>query len=202
MATIRSANRGDLVGMAETHAEAFPGLYATNMGSDFLCAFYECYLSQGIALIAEKDNQIVGLVVGGTQGIRSEFMRTSMQRFGMTFVFRLFTNHAVFLATWKRIVSKIVALTRKRKTHPRVETHDDRSTPAWLQVICVRKRVRGQSVAGDLLNEFREVAKDLGYDAIQLSVAQRNARALAFYNKSGFHCIGDDGDHFVLEAKI
>lgn len=186
--------------MAETHAEAFPDLYATNMGADYLEAFYASYLRNGIAIVAEADGEIAGVVIGGTQQIRHEFMRSSMKPFALRLAYRFVTNRVVFAAVFSQFKNKF---TRPQpKQQPVTPPTDSDRKNAWLQVICVRQQMRGSDVARPLFEEFKTSAALHGYGGIQLSVAKKNARALGFYQKHGFYEVSCDEHHFLLETNV
>jgi hypothetical protein len=52
--------------MVEVHLQSFPHFFLTFLGSAFLAQLYSGIIADpsGIALVAEKDGQIVGFVAG------------------------------------------------------------------------------------------------------------------------------------------
>ena len=68
--------------------------------------------------------------------------------------------------------------------------------PAEIQRLYVSSEWHGKGVAHALMNSLLDVALARGADAAWLGVWERNARALAFYEKFGFRLVGEHA--FVL----
>ena len=78
----------------------------------------------------------------------------------------------------------------RRKTLPACVTA---TQPIELQRFYVDREAHGTGVAMKLMTEVQRVARRAGAEHLWLGVWERNARALAFYRKAGFH---DVGSHF------
>src|SRR4051812_48293102 len=66
----------------------------------------------------------------------------------------------------------------------------DARLPAEVQRIYVDRALHGQRVGDALMRTCMEQAIEWGCDVLWLAVWQRNPRAIAFYEKSGFRRVG------------
>lgn len=57
---------------------------------------------------------------------------------------------------------------------------------ALVNELVVQKTHRNQKIGKALIEHAIEVAQELGFDEIEVGVMKENARALAFYRRSGF----------------
>ena len=179
-----------LDGIARCHVACFADQFTSRMGLRFTRDFYQCYLNRpgGVAFAAlDKGGQVVGLVAGGEQGIRSEFIAKAARHYFGTILLKFLTDRVVRSALVKRLL------------RPRGERDAGSAWPdgqdtslAKLQVICVRADHRGTGLAARLMLHFYEAAKQAGYRATYLSVAPDNLRAIAFYDKVGWTIIHRD----------
>ncbi len=61
------------------------------------------------------------------------------------------------------------------------------SDVAYATVLAVRKEFRGKGIAGQVLNEFIQTAKNFGkYKAVELYTSPTNVGAIKLYEKTGF----------------
>jgi diamine N-acetyltransferase len=65
--------------------------------------------------------------------------------------------------------------------------------PAALEVarLYVDRAWHGQGLAGRLLEALQAAARERGVEPLWLGVYQRNPRAIAFYERMGFHAVGE-----------
>lgn len=75
----------------------------------------------------------------------------------------------------------------RRKETPACVTDGE---PAEIYRLYVDVSAHGKGVAQGLMNECLAAARDLGANHIWLGVWEKNARAIAFYRKSGFREVG------------
>jgi len=75
----------------------------------------------------------------------------------------------------------------RRKETPACVTQE---APAEIYRFYVDAAAHGKGVAKPLMEQSLAAARDLGAKHIWLGVWEKNARAIAFYRKSGFHEIG------------
>jgi len=66
----------------------------------------------------------------------------------------------------------------------------DGQSPIRLWRIFVDPEHQGTDVAPSLLAQAFAYARESGHDVVWLGTSEDNARAIAFYRKSGFHSIG------------
>lgn len=77
----------------------------------------------------------------------------------------------------------------------------DNNTPELGMAI--ESSYRGLGVGKDLLSRMMDLAKDLGYSAISLSVDPRNKNALRLYENSGFKKeYEDDGGSWTMKKDL
>lgn len=66
----------------------------------------------------------------------------------------------------------------------------------------VRPAVRGQGVAGRLVEEIRSWAVGTGSSALRLSVIEDNVPARAFYRRQGFRQTGGEGRELIMVKRL
>jgi GNAT superfamily N-acetyltransferase len=59
-----------------------------------------------------------------------------------------------------------------------------------LERFYVDQRWHGRGIAAQLMDAVLRVARGLDGDALWLGVWERNAKAIRFYEKQGFECVG------------
>ena len=200
---IIEAQQGHVSGMAQCHANCFPGRFMTEMGHNWLCALYRFFIkhSGGICRVAvEADGKVVGLAVGGNPHIRDEFLNSALFRYPHLLFWK-------FLS--KRLVRRVLLQEFARKLRQmRAAAHsDDTKTQSGgvrsgnLLSICVLPDYKGIGVAGKLIESFQLACAAEGYERLTLSVLSENSRAVAFYKKRGWRQSGISGDsiRFVLD---
>jgi ribosomal protein S18 acetylase RimI-like enzyme len=82
----------------------------------------------------------------------------------------------------------LTAYAQVRAPRPAPGRPDDNSAEVWR--FYVDRPWQGQGLATQLMGAVREVAIDLGCDALWLAVWEDNPRAIAFYNREGFRQVG------------
>lgn len=60
----------------------------------------------------------------------------------------------------------------------------------FLDRVYLEQRVRGTGLAAKLLEAIETQSREQGLDTLRLSVFEKNARAIAFYRRSGFATVG------------
>lgn len=204
---IKKAEPANVQSMAQCHISCFPRQFTSRMGKRFVQAFYEIYLSRddGLACVAveQKSNRVVGVIIGGSADIRSDFLRQAAWRFFATLIFKCVVDRVVRSRVINRLTKKLI----KKNTNV-----IDEALPDWpckpaknkglLQLICVLEDYRGTSVAKNLFEAFQRACQEAGYSALNLSVASNNARAIAFYLKMGWKVIAEKPGAIRMEAVI
>lgn len=86
---------------------------------------------------------------------------------------------------------EIAGYVHVRQNEPAGETLSWASRPVEIARLYADRRWHGQGVGAALMEKGIETALDWGADVLWLGVWERNARAIAFYEKQGFEVVGE-----------
>ncbi|MHC4204931.1 MAG: GNAT family N-acetyltransferase [Planctomycetota bacterium] len=176
-------------GMARCHIKSFPGRFMTVMGYHWLCALYRFFIKHrgGICRIAVDTNcRVIGLAAGGDPHIREEFLSSALFRHPHLIFWKFLSKRMVRRVLLKELAGKLhlkhaAALSRNTKA-PSAGIRSGN-----LLSICVLPDCEGTGVGGKLIDSFQLACKAKGYERLTLSVLKKNSRAVAFYEKHGWH---------------
>lgn len=73
--------------------------------------------------------------------------------------------------------------------------------PLELARFYIDRPWHGHGLADELIEDVTDVARGRGAGTIWLSVWQVNARAISFYNRRGFHIVGEQTFHIGTDAQ-
>ena len=178
---IRTMHKADLPAVAELHRQSYPSDHFTSRFSKaLLIDFYRELLKQNqYCLVAEEklnvqgSAEIVGVIIAG------ERCDQAVQHFSKTHVLSLAIT---LLRNPEFLRDKIAGAIHMWRG---AQGFQSRAKLVYLNVL-VHPRVQGKGVA-QLLNDFFETRAVVdGFSSYTLSVKKNNARAIGFYQKSGF----------------
>ena len=94
-------------------------------------------------------------------------------------------NHKVIGAVWVRIMNDY--------------GHIDDETPSFA--ISLYKEYRGLGIGTEMMKAMLVVLKDCGYRQASLAVQKANY-AVKMYRKVGFEIVGENGEEYIMTARI
>ena len=200
MITYRNATNDDLNEIAKLHKLCFKEYFLTSLGVNLLGKYYKEYLNEGAPFVlAENDeNEIIGFCMGyqdATTQAHKNFQSNNKIRLAtrLFFLCCAFNKNA-----WIRVIAKIKSIFRRAKHRKDpVKKNNKSNTVGSLLSICLDSKYRGTDIAKTLVIKFEDELKAMGIEEYTLSVYSTNARARAFYEKTGFsfHC--EEGDSII-----
>lgn len=173
MVEIRKAKYSDCSSIAKIHKENLDESFLGSLGERFLKNLYECLsvYEDGIILVAEENNKIVGFVCGTTHigKFYRYFIRKKFIKVSFLLAIKMFD-----LITLKKIFEILV--------YPK--KHSNFSLPeAELLSIAVEKNYHGKGVSEKLFKAFVVEFNRLGVDRFKIVVGDKLYRAKSFYKK-------------------
>jgi ribosomal protein S18 acetylase RimI-like enzyme len=173
------AKAEDIDQVAAVHIDAFPGFFLTDLGPAFLRTMYKAFLlNHGGIFVVDDHNGIVGGFAVGvlkSAGKDRNLAIRFMPQFAFSLVPAILKNP---IKVTRRIASQFFA------TGEEVAIPGD---AVVLRSIGVKPSLKGEGVAGRLLEEFEHQARKKGAALVALTTdAIDNERAIGFYRKNGY----------------
>ena len=184
--------------LARLHRRCFEGYFLTELGIPFLQPYYAEFCRHdydyGVVARSRQSGELVAFVVGtaDTQAHFRSFYRRNMAVLLPLVVWRVMSNGAVR----KRILGRMAHIKAALRSsipgmkRPASETISDKGPkdqcPVRLLSIAAAPECRGSGVAAQVATRFEELLRQAGHKRVGLSVLSDNARAIAFYKKSGW----------------
>ena len=178
---LRQMERTDAAAASEIHLRAFPGFFLSLLGQRFMRQYYReiCIDPDGVAMVAEVDDRIGGLVVGA--GNPRGFYRRLFRRRGLLFGFLALP--AIFRRPW--ITGRIL----RGRSH--AENQLDDSGTFGLFSLAVDPCYSGLRLGSLLVNAFAAVVRQRGGASICLTTDRDgNQKVNEFYLRNGFALTG------------
>lgn len=197
---IRPAILSDMDGMAKCHVASFPEQFMTKMGVVWLRGLYRYFIQhqKGISTVAVSDaGEILGLVVGGGNCIRNEFLHEALFKYPHLLLWKFLTCSIVR----KKLTLELLTKLRFKNKNTTSNSQLDESDCGVLLSIGVCPDWRGKGIADKLLESFSNTAKKQ-YDKLRLTVHTDNLRAIAFYRKSNWYEVGRTEDSTKLHLDL
>ena len=175
MATVRRALQQDRGAIARLHREQIPWGLLSNLGPEFVDAFYAVLLRStvGFGFVAEQNSRPVGFASGVV----------NWRRLYVEFLLR--RSRIALRGAWMSL--------RQARLKRVLETSRyaaDRDLPAAeLVAIAVTPEMRGTGVAVALVDEVLNEFRSRGVRAVRVTTSAENERAGALYERSGFRML-------------
>ena len=186
----RAMTVSDAPGAARLHQEVFGDYFLGHMGQGFLEIFYREFVGKpgNCGVVALVDGAVAGAVVGSSDLARffADLYRGHFLELGGRFAVRLVRDGYVRRHTAARVPHLVKAVESRLGLRRSTAPDPDAWPPAQLLSIGVAASYRGRGIAEELTERFCRQLADDGIDAVGLSVLNDNARAIAFYEKSGW----------------
>lgn len=200
---MRLAAPGDLDGMVDVHLTAFPDYFLSHLGSAVLHRYYSAYLVDptGVNVVATSLGRVRSFAVGTSRqsSTLDSFYKGSLLLLTWSVLKRLAVLDRVvingLLPRRNQIGPALKAFLRRRTDQPQMRP---REVVASLVSIATDPAYQGTSMSAQVLALFEAQVLAQGTSTLHLSVGADNARALAFYAKSGWIVIGGHGGALAL----
>ncbi len=166
----------DVSRAVEVHLAAFPDFFLSFLGPRFLALFYGEAIALGeIALVADLDGSLAGLVMGSVQPGR--FFKALLRRRLVAFA----------LAAAPRVLRRPSSALRVARALLKPSQAARGDGTATLMSLAVRPDAQGSGGGRALVLAFRDEAARRGARKVDLTTDKvGNARANAFYRSLGF----------------
>ncbi len=192
---IRSLNQRDLPAAAAIHALAFPDSALTALGAEAVRRYYEWQLNgphDVSAFGAFHENEMVGYCFGGIfRGAMSGFLRRNRAYLA----WRVVTHpwliaHPLFR---NRLMNGLKVLRRFSKPREMNNTKQHQKKPSFgILAIAVNPRLQGKGAGKLLMAESEAVAREKGFEEMNLTVNTGNHQAIRFYEALGWRKVTQD----------
>lgn len=179
---VRPMHFDDVISVVTVHLAAFQGFFLTFLGRSFLTELYKAIIadSSGIAIVYERDGQIIGFVAGTTQasGFYRRILRQRWWRFGIASVVPMVRRPQIAFH-----------LLRAFRLPQQTSTMADLGT---LMSIAVSPVHQTHGAGKALVAQFLHEARSRGLKHVNLFTDRvNNEAANRFYQGLGFVCIRD-----------
>ncbi|MHC4555695.1 MAG: GNAT family N-acetyltransferase [Planctomycetota bacterium] len=201
---LKEANLQDVNGIVRCHLKAFPGQFMTEMGPHWLRGLYSYFIRHegGISLVTIDGNgNVLGFAVGGDPNIRDGFLKRAILRYPHLLLYKSLTSRIVRSKLIAEVLRKLY-LARSQSPVSSVSAEPEHALRVGsLLSIAVLPRCQGTDIAGMLMEYFRKVSIENGYDKLRLSAHLDNTRAIVFYKKHSWREVArsQTGIWFVLD---
>ena len=177
--SLREMSTADADSVVQVHLASFPGFFLSSLGPAFLRLFYKAVAEDatGIAVVAERDDAIVGFVCGSSRpgGFYRRLFRRQWWKFG-----------AAAAGTLVRHPSRIAHLLGALRH--RFDTADHGGSRwAELMSLAVCPGAQALGIGRRLALRFLSLAREAGAERVTLTTDRvGNERVNRFYIRTGF----------------
>lgn len=187
---------GDLDRVAEVHLAAFPSAALSLLGHEAVRRYYDWQLNgphDVVARAARVDGRILGFCFGGVfRGAMAGFLRTNR-----AYLIWRMVSHPWLLGhplVRKRLASRIrLGLSRPRAAASPAPASGAGPRPFGILAIAVDPASQKLGLGSLLMKACEDVARQRGFDRMQLGVHPDNDQAIRFYRRLGWvHKEGGD----------
>lgn len=167
----------DVESVVRVHTQSFPGFFLSSLGPEFLRLFYMAVLNDatGIALVASRQNSIVGFACGSSapQGFYRHLLKRQWWKFGSAAMRAVICRPSM--------IQHLLSAVRSR-----VGPTDD--TPvAELMSVATAPHFQRHGVGEVLVTRFLSEARRSGSARVTLTTDRRaNESVNSFYRRLGF----------------
>jgi len=195
---VRVAESGDLGGIVDVHAAAFPHYFLTNLGRGMLTRFYAAYLyhPNTVNIVATENGKVCAFIVGvcdADEVLKSFYRQNLGYVIGCVCVRLLALNRVIVKGLALRLSHVGIAcasvFSRKRSCSA---AHQPVECRTRLLSIAVLPAVRGRGASVKMMAFFEERLRERKVREVGLSVNSDNERAIAFYKKTGWRVAGQE----------
>ena len=176
----------DINAVARLHRRAFPDTRSTKLGKPYIRKMFRWFLAfqPDLSLVARKDGEIVGYVVGAVGGYGRKLFRYAFFEvlWGLLIHPKLWFQSQTFLL-WRSYLKGLFPADNVKSDR---EENQPEVVKAALAGIGVDPDQRGQGIGTILVNAFESAAKSQGVGLLTLSVHADNISARRLYDGCGW----------------
>jgi ribosomal protein S18 acetylase RimI-like enzyme len=199
---VRGIEPEDVHGAALLHRITFPDYFLTHMGQGFVERFYSEFVGRNgnYGYVAICGKELVGSVIGtlDSEAFFHHFYRRSFPSLALISLGRFMVDPYVRRNLRSRMARVRQALrtvaARSQQVTPSAETPAPDRSAARLLSISVHPQKRGLGLADQLVDRYCEELWHDGIEWVGLSVRPENARAIAFYERTGWQRTGSSAE--------
>jgi len=185
---ITGLNGSDLAGVARVHCRAFPSSLLTALGAGAVERYYRWQLEgphESVALGAWAGEELAGFCFAGVfRGALSGFLRRNRTYLAVQMVLRggLLRNPEFR----SRVGLGIRLLARGRQPSSPQNGLEIQHASFGILSIAVDPSFQGCGVGRRLMEACEAIARERGFDDMELTVATDNLQAIRFYEREGW----------------
>lgn len=203
--SVRRATPNDARHLAEIHTAAFPDYFLTRLGPAFLQRYYGAFLHEPhTVVIGTVGDRPSGFVAGTTDLVRfrRDLYRPNLMRFPAIVAKRVLTDPVVRRHVRERLHHVRLAVASLVRRSDGADPDPSSMTTSSLFSICVDPAAQGSGLADAVMTAYLEAERDHGARRVILSVFDDNARAIRFYERSGWTAAAREGNSVVYELEL
>ena len=191
---IKPLGPSDIEEVVLIYEQCFPDYFLTKLGRRFLRRYFVEYcihdFDYGLVSRHPMTNRVTAFVVGSghSEAHHRSFYRRNMLSLGPLILARFVGNAQLRKMIWERVghVFRHLIVSRSSGESADSATTDTKDRTARLICIAALPEYHGSGVASEIGDRFEECLRHAGYKRLELSVRLSNARAIRFYQKSGW----------------
>ena len=193
---IRACRKGDLPRLAEIHQAQFcsPGGLLARLSPGLLADFYAPFLQRTVFLAHARHGEVDGFALGGPPAVLRRCRFALLRDHGL----RCLLEIARHPRLWLRTPRSLCRLLGSKLSLPQATSAGDEFL---LLSIAVDPRATGRGVGTALVRGFEHAVRKLSH-AYRLDVLKTNRAALRFYEKLGFHYVGQTASSWTLRKVL
>ncbi len=175
---IEPSQKEDLAALVDVHIRTNSDAYLTHLGSDFLSAMYECFISdrRGISFVAKDGSSaaLAGVAIGCVE-VQSFYRKMGLHM--------LYPYVRRVLSAWLHGQPLGAGLSRRYTNQAAILPKRDMAYIAQLNVV---PDYRGRNIGGLLVDRFCSEARQKGVKRVFVIANEDNLSARKVYENSGF----------------
>lgn len=207
---VRNANMEDLAGIVQVHTAAFPDYFLTHLGRGVVSRYYGAYLQDpgGVNVVATRAGVVCSFASGTSKQTEAldDFYKRNLLYVTWAVIRRLAAMDRVVINGLMPRLSQVgfalkASFRPKRMPNEMTAREVSRSRIASLVSIATCPEFQGTAMSSEVLAYFEEQLRACGTADVHLTVSASNARAGAFYAKSGWTVLRD-GEEVTLQKHL
>jgi len=187
---VREAVAADLPAVAEIYRDAFAGSARAGLGRRTTRRYFEGLLRAGACrlLVAEKQGEVSGFAVLVVSPQRLPAGRWLLCAPGVWLEGAALISRrpGLALAYLRRALRARFSREGAAQTPTADAAHLAGLRTAWVELIAVSAAERGKGLGSRFLAAVVDMARDMGFECVKLSVEAANTGARRFYEREGF----------------
>lgn len=202
------SNLSDIPNIIRCHKSAFPDALSSKLGYRFTTKMFEWYIlnERGVLFHIMKNGSIIGYCAGikteysGLDGAFTSITQFAFRTFILSYLLRpwlLF--HRETIKKFSSIKRNILLRLGKKQV---IQVNSEFEPYLGLIVIGVKKEMHGKGIGLILLKEFENIAFNLGFNTIVLSVKSNNKKAISAYIKSQWIKTEESKDSLIMKKTL